>query len=196
MGRETLRVLLAIIALAPVTGASGPSSSADDPQARWTAFSRPGPEHHALARFVGEWETTTRVWLEPGGEPYAESRGTASHRWLEEGRWLALESSGTVMGIPHHGFGMLGYDNFKKKYVGSFVDNISTSILAMEGSWSTPDEPLVMFGTVDEPLTGEHDRAVEYAFAFTGADTLTLRVFDLPRGAENQVLELRFTRIR
>lgn len=175
--------------------AGGDPSTGDGPQARWEAFSRPGPEHAALERFIGEWETTTRVWLEPGGEPYAESEGTASHHWLEEGRWLAMESSGTMMGIPHHGFGMLGYDNFKQKYVASFVDNISTAILSMEGAWEEGG-PLRMFGTVDEPLTGEHDRAVMYTFEPAGTDTLTLRVYDLPRGADSLVLEVLFTRTR
>jgi hypothetical protein len=159
------------------------------------AFSTPGAAHRELERFLGEWDTVTRVWLEPGGEPYAESAGTASHRWLEEGRWLALESEGSVMEIPHHGFGMLGYDNFKQKYVGSFVDNITTSIVTMEGSWEDAGTtPLRLFGTVDEPLTGEHDRAVSYTFSFSGADSLTLRVFDLPRGPESLVLEVGFSR--
>lgn len=187
---------MALWALAEAPARPPAALDPDHPQARWMAFSRPGAAHRELERLLGDWETTTAIWLEPGGEPYAVSRGTASHTWLEQGRWLALESSGTLMEIPHHGFGMLGYDNFKKKYVASFVDNVTTSMITMEGSWDEAGAVLRLFGTVDEPLTEEHDRAVEYAFEATGPDSLTLRVFDLPRGAASKVMETSFRRAR
>jgi len=191
-----LSALVAWLALS-VGGACAQVSSeavSDHPFDRWRAFADPGPAHESLARFLGEWDTVTSVWLEPGGEPYSVSEGRAVHTWLEKGRWLALESAGDVVEIPHHGFGILGFDNFKKRHVATFVDNISTGMLYMEGGYTASGDVLQLFGRVDEPLTGEHDRAVRYEFRFAGPDSMMLVVHDVPRGEPDVVLEIAYHR--
>ncbi len=41
--------------------------------------------------------------------------------------------SGEFMGKPFHGIGITGYDNLKKKYVGSWIDDMGTGLFISEG---------------------------------------------------------------
>jgi hypothetical protein len=52
-----------------------------------------------------------------------------------------------------------------------------------------------MYGTLDEYLSGEHDKMVKYVYRFVSADEIVFEVHDLPIGEVNtQVMEFRFTR--
>jgi hypothetical protein len=54
---------------------------------------------------------------------------------------------------------------------------------------------LITYGTIDEYLTGEHDKMVKYVWRFLSEDKIVLEVHDLPIGENNaKVVELTFTR--
>jgi len=52
------------------------------------------------------------------------------------GRFLMQNCRGTMFGQPYEGLGITGYDRFKKKFVGLWLDSLSTAILAMSGTCS------------------------------------------------------------
>jgi hypothetical protein len=56
-----------------------------------------------------------------GPEPMT-SKGTAEWKWLFEGRWIQLNSSGELMGRPYHNQMTMGYDNFRQKYTFASAD--------------------------------------------------------------------------
>ena len=54
---------------------------------------------------------------------------------------------------------------------------------------------ILSYGTLDEYLTGEHDKMVKYVWRFLSADEMILEVHDLPIGEKGtQVIEIRFKR--
>ena len=56
-------------------------------------------------------------------------------------------------------------------------------------------DALVTYGTIDEYLTGEHDKMVKYVWRFRGDDAMTFEVHDLPIGESNtKVVEVTFKR--
>ena len=143
-------------------------------------FTSPGPEHAWLARFLGEWETEARITM-AGSETPGE-KGTSRGRWLIEGRWLALEGEGSMMGMPFKTFCILGYDRFKMSYVTACVQSVDTALTTSEGDIDPKTGSLLTYGTLDEYLTGEHDKMVKYAWRFPDANTMRLEVHDLPIG--------------
>jgi hypothetical protein len=152
-------------------------------------FTQPGPEHKTLERFIGNWDTETRFMGQPRGE-----KGTAEYSWLMEGRWVKGEWSGTMMGMPSRGFTLLGYDRFKKSFVTTDVQNLDTAMRHSEGDLDRTGKTLITYGTLDEYLTGEHDKMVKYVWRFE-ADKMTLEVHDLPIGEQNtKVVEIVFTK--
>jgi hypothetical protein len=92
-------------------------------------------------------------------------------------------------------FSILGYDNFKMSYVTTTVNSFDTTMAHAEGDLDPSDKALLVYGTIDEYLTGEHDKMVKYVWRFPAADELILEIHDLPIGEKNaQVIEIRFKR--
>jgi hypothetical protein len=156
-------------------------------------FTAPGPQHEALARFLGKWDTETRFFM--GDQPGAAEKGTAEHTWLMEGRWLQCDSQGTLLGQPSRTHVIMGYDNFKMSYVMTIVSNMDTSMLRAEGDFDPDGKALISYGTLDEYLTGEHDKMVKYVWRLVDDDKMVLEIHDLPIGETNtKVLEISYTR--
>jgi hypothetical protein len=187
------------LTLAVLAAACASSVLATDPQVDLKAelekakrYTAPGPNHKELERFLGQWDTETRLMLPTPTQP---EKGTASYSWLMEGRWVKGESSGTMMGMPIRTFGILGYDNFKMSYVTANVNSFDTTLTTSEGDMDPSGKAILSYGTLDEYLTGEHDKMVKYVWRFISADEMVLEVHDLPIGEKNtQVIEIRFKR--
>ncbi len=155
-------------------------------------FTAPGDHHQALERFLGTWDVETSILM--GGESKPE-KGTATVSWLMEGRWLKHEMSGTIMGMSVESFSIIGYDNFKMSYVGATVSSMDTALLTYEGDMDPSGKALISYGTLDEYLTGEHDKMVKYVWRFPSEDRMVLEVHDLPIGENNtKVVEVAYTR--
>jgi hypothetical protein len=163
---------------------------------RWQDACTPGEQHKKLAQFLGTWNTTTKFMMsEPGAPPQPPTPGTAEIKWLVEGRWLRHESKGTMMGQPYTGYGTMGYDNFKQHYVQSWVDNHTTTLLTGEGAWDMTGKTLILYGFLDEPMTGENDKTVKYVYRLTGPDRFIFELHDMAIGESNtKVMEMEYTR--
>jgi hypothetical protein len=158
-------------------------------------FTKPGEQHQVLARFLGEWNTETRMFM--GAQAGAAEAGKASFRWRMEGRWLESEWSGPMMGMPVQGAMWLGYDNFKMSFVATTVTNVDTAMNRSEGDLTQDGKTLLLYGTLDEYLTGEHDKLVKYVWRFLSEDKLVFEVHDLPIGETNtKVVEVTYTRAK
>ncbi len=94
----------------------------------------PGPtkEHAWLAKFTGEWKTESKGTMGPE-QPPMECVGTLSSRALGE-FWIVNELKGDMAGTPMTGIQTIGYDDTKKKYVGTWVDSMSSTMWLYEGS--------------------------------------------------------------
>jgi hypothetical protein len=156
-------------------------------------FTQPSEAHKGLARFVGKWNTEMRIFM--AGKPTPADKGMAEFTWLMPGRWLKMESSGAIMGQQTRMFLLLGYDNFKMSYVSTQVTTIDTAMTHAEGDMDPSGKALLMYGTLDEYTTGEHDKMVRYIWRFPSADRMMLEVHDLPIGENNtKVIEITYTR--
>jgi hypothetical protein len=210
--RMKLQVLLCTIALVGASllsagqafsqenkpGEKGDAKSAPDMQEmmkKWMEVATPGEAHKHLGQFVGKWDTVVRMWWEGPGKPPVESKGASEIKWIMDGRFLLEESSGQMMGMPYRGMGITGYDNFKKKYVVSYIDNMGTAMVTGEGKFDMANKVLTSFGKMDEPMTGEHDKTVKYVLRLLGKDKYVFEIFDEVGGpSEFKVVEITYTR--
>lgn len=116
---RTLAVLLFAIA--------GTAAAQQPPQ-----FPTPKAEHGWLEKFVGEWTTESTGTMGPD-QPPIQCQGTLSSRKLG-GFWVINEMKGNMGGAPMTGVQTIGYDDAKKKYVGTWVDNMMDFMWKYEGS--------------------------------------------------------------
>ncbi|MEO1699129.1 MAG: DUF1579 family protein [Planctomycetota bacterium] len=153
----------------------------------------PGERHALLERFVGEWETSSSVFF--GGQSGGAAPGTAEFHWKVPGRWIEGSFQGAMMGMSFETHSWLGYDNFKQSYVWTGISSADTAMNHAEGDLTQHGSSLLLYGTLDEYLTGEHDKMVKYAWRFLSDDEMVLEVHDLPIGEVNtKVVEFRYRR--
>jgi hypothetical protein len=156
-------------------------------------FTQPGEHHKLLERFIGTWDTETRFPM--GGSAYPPEKGVSETAWLIEGRWLKSAAKGTMMGQPMEAHMIMGYDNFKMSYVVTYVSSMDTAMLRSEGDLDPGGKVLITYGTLDEYLTGEHDKMVKYVWRFESDDKVVMEIHDLPIGEKNtKVVEIVSTR--
>jgi hypothetical protein len=93
----------------------------------------PGPEHEMLRKDVGVWDATVEMFGPPGTPP-AVSKGTETVTMLGP-FWQVGDFKSEMFGQPFEGKGVTGYDPAKKKFVGTWVDTISTGISTVEATY-------------------------------------------------------------
>ena len=155
---------------------------------------QPGEAHKQLRYYVGTWNTVTKVWMGgPDKEPTA-STGTSTFKSVLDGNWVMEEHEGSMMGMPYKGVGMMGFDNYKKLYVGSWFSNMGTEMLQMAGARHPKTGVVTMYGTMDEPQLGVHGRTVKYVTVPKNDDHFTFTIIDLHAGDDYKVIEIEYTR--
>ena len=92
----------------------------------------PQKEHEWLKQFIGEWEVEGEASM-GADDPPVKSSGTETVRAIG-GLWIIAEARTTMMDIDCTSAFTLGYDPEKKKYVGTWVDSITSYLWPYEGT--------------------------------------------------------------
>jgi hypothetical protein len=198
----TLRTILrnlTLLAVAAVVAAPAFAQEAMDQEAmmqQWAKYTSPSEHHKHLEKYVGKWNATVRMWMDPAAPP-AESPGTAEYTMMLGGRWVMQSFHGTMMGMPFEGLGLTGYDNFREEYVGTWMDNISTAGMKITGKLDPKTGELLMTGPMDEPMTGERDKTFKAIEKWLGPDSFMFSAYDnIPGKGEVKVMEITYTRMK
>ncbi len=117
----------------------------------------PGEHHRALDPLAGRWNHTVKWWMTPDASP-AVSTGKTVNSWIMDGRFLKEEATGTAMGQPFEGMGLIGYDNVKGTYTSVWIDNVSTSMMTANSQYDPASKTFTEKGSFACPATGEKDK--------------------------------------
>jgi hypothetical protein len=123
-------------------------------EAAYMAAGMPGEAHKFLEQMLGSWEVKITYWPAPGAEPVV-NKGEAKREMVFDGRFLHTAYKGEFMGEEFIGLGYDGYDNLKKKYVGIWMDSVSTGIYYTEGELDDSGKVLTSHGEYVDPMTGK-----------------------------------------
>jgi hypothetical protein len=169
------------------TGKGEPADADADMKAmmkKWMDFATPGAGHKKLDPLVGKWDYVQKVWMQPDSPP-TESSGQTEVRWIMGERFLQIESTGKFLDKPYSSVWLLGYDNFKKKYVSCYFDNLGSGLYPSQGSAGPGERAVTLVGQMDDWYTGEHDRAFSYVIRSVSKDKWTSEMTDLASGAKS-----------
>lgn len=157
----------------------------------WQKLATPGAGHRFLADSVGTWDTEVTSWMEG---PPTKSKGTAENRMVLGGRWLESKFRGDMMGQPFEGLGYTGYDNYTKKYMGTWMDNMTTAVMVSEGTMDAAGKVMTSTSTMDDPMTGKKAN-IKMTTTVVDPDH---QVFEMwgpdPSGKSVKQMEIRYTR--
>jgi hypothetical protein len=183
----------------PATAAAKPATapaampSQDEMMKAWMAVATPGDAHKKLEPMVGSFTVATKMWMDPS-KPPEETTGTAETKWVLGGRFVEEHVEGTAMGQPFSGMGMTGYDNYKKKYVGSWADNMGTMIMTSTGTADASGKKFTFLSTMDDVVMKKTTK-VKGVLTVADDDHHTYEMWATgPDGKMFKSLEVQYTR--
>jgi hypothetical protein len=104
---------------------------------------QPVKEHQWLQQFVGEWDTQTEINM-PGMPAPIKAQGTETVRSIG-GFWIVGEGTSTMEGMgTMTGIVTLGYDPEKQKYLGTWIDSMTSTLWKYEGTVDAEGKKLTL----------------------------------------------------
>ena len=165
-------------------------------------LAKPGENHKMLAEGVGTWDYHVKGWMSP--DPNAaptESSGSSVTRAVLDGRFFISEHSGKMQmpgpngkmtDMDFKGIGTEGYDNVKKKFVATWIDNMGTMIMSLEGTYDSATKTLTYRGEY-EMMPGMKTKVRE-VLKLPDRNHRVFEFFEDRGGTEVRVLEISYTR--
>ncbi len=196
--RALLGVSVFIGAMVVITGQVVSQSEQASPEEQmmqvWTKYAEPGKFHAYLEPLVGHWKQTVKWWMAPGAPPDV-STGTCEYKWIMGKRFLLQTVKGDMEGQTFEGMGLMGYDNFKKKYTGMWVDSMTTAIMTSMGTCDDSGKVFTMTGRHDDVFTGKADQEFRSVGRIINNDMHVDEMYmNGPDGKEYKALEITYTR--
>src|SRR5256712_4177254 len=186
------------------TGASAPTGqpNAADMMKQMMELSKIGENHKLLSSLDGNWDYTIKFWMnpDPSAKPQ-ESKGTATRKSVMGGRYVMMDVSGKMQmpgedgkmkTMQFKGMGMEGYDNVKKKFVASWIDNMGTGIEFSEGTYD-PATKSFTYTSEMEPVPGMKT-SVREVVKVADNNHMSLEWYENQGGQEKKTMEINYTK--
>jgi hypothetical protein len=168
-----------------------------DPQAMMAAYEKaaePAEEHKILQKQVGKWNLSLKSWPAPGA-PANEETGTAETRSLLGDRYIQTNVSSNMMGKPFTGMAITGYDKTKKKFVGTWIDSMSTGMMLTEGKADASGKVITNQAVFTDPLTGKPNK-MKVVSKWESDDKMVDEFYERKGGKETKTMEITYTRAK
>jgi Protein of unknown function (DUF1579) len=159
----------------------------------WQTYMTPGEPHKMLAKSNGTWNSEVTMWQAPGG-PAQTSKGTMVNKMVMGGRYQVSNFTGNMMGMPFEGMSTVAYDNHKKVFITTWIDNMGTGLMTAEGPWDDATKCIHLKGKMVDPSTGmDVDFREEFKIVDDNTQNMEMYV-PAPDGKEFKTMEIKYTR--
>jgi hypothetical protein len=190
----------------PNAASSAPASASQAPDAelmkQMMEMSKLNENHKLLASLDGTWAFTIKFWMngDPTTKPQ-ESTGVATRKSIMDGRYIMMDAKGKVQmpgpdgkmqSMDFAGMGTEGYDNAKQKFVGTWMDNMSTGIMMAEGTYDQATKTFTYTGEL-EPIPGMKQKIREVV-KLTDKDHMNFDWYEERGGREVKTMQIDYTR--
>lgn len=154
----------------------------------------PGKEQAMLAGSDGTWNVETTMWMAPDAPPM-NSKGVAVNKMILGGRYQQMTFKGDMMGMAFEGVSTTGYDNARKVWASSWVDNMSTGIINMDGTWDDAAKTITSTGKMLCPANGKWCE-MKQVLKMVDKNTQVMEMYgpDMKTGKQYKSMEMKLTR--
>ena len=154
----------------------------------------PGKEHALLAKSNGTWKAETTMWMSPGAPPM-KSTGKMTNKMVMGGRYQQSTFTGDMMGDKFEGTGTTGYDNARKVWTSTWVDNMSTGIMNMDGTWDEASKTFTYSGKMICPANGRMCE-MKQVVKMVDDNTQIMEMYgpDMQTGKQYKSMEIKLTK--
>lgn len=175
------------------------SPQMEEAMKRMEAYGALNENHAYLKQFEGEWECVSKWWMEQGAAP-VENKCTSTAKVSFDGHFLIEKYSGNFSmaenapPMPFQGMATMGYDNHRKQFVSTWVDNWVSGVMTEYGSASEGGKIFTFEG---ENYCCMNDKVCKSKSVYTIVDPNTRKMEMWGPGLDGKVfkvMEMTFTR--
>ncbi len=123
--------------------------------------SEPGPQHAELAKLAGEYTTKSRLIISDGADPI-ESSGAARVTSIVDGRFLAIDETGEMLGNPFKSQKIWGCNGAAGKYESVWMYTGSTAMTLLSGKSDDGGKTVKLEGSFED-ADGKTKYRVEFS---------------------------------
>ena len=171
--------------------------------AQMMEMSKLNENHKLLSSLDGDWDYSIKFWMNPNpSAPPQESNGTATRKTIMDGRYSVMDVSGKMQmpgedgkpkDVDFKGMGIEGYDNVKKKFVASWIDNMGTGIEFSEGTYDPATKSFTYTSEI-EAIPGMKTKVREVV-KVTDENHMSLEWYEKQKGGqEKKTMEINYTK--
>ena len=136
------------------------------------------------------------------GAPPEESKSVSRVKPIFGGRFIEYRMAGTMMidvdGVPREfpvqGLGYTGYDVFKQKYVGVWIDSHGTGIWFTEGTVDETGKVFRSFTTADDWMTETRGKPYMMVDRIVDENTINSEMYDLTNAGRKPIWKAHWRR--
>lgn len=179
----------------PATTDAAPATMPDSAamMKAWQDFATPGAMHKWMEKTNGTWEAEVSQWMDPAAPP-TKAKAVNVQSSALGGRYVIGKFSSTMVGQPMEGISTMAYDNAKKEFTSTWIDNMGTGIVHMSGTYDEATKTLNLKGHQTDPMTGK-DTDIREEMKMIDDDTYTMTMYGAGMdGKEMKFMEGTFKR--
>ncbi|HET9856657.1 MAG TPA: DUF1579 domain-containing protein [Chthoniobacterales bacterium] len=165
-------------------------------------LSKLNENHKLIASLDGTWNCNVKMWMDGDTSKKPDvSKSTAVRKSIMDGRYVIMDVTGKMempgpdgkkKEITFKGQGTEGYDNVKKKFVGTWMDNMGTGIMMSEGDYDPATKSFTYTGVM-EVMPGMKQKIREVV-KLTDKDHMDFEWYEDRGGKEMKTMEINYTK--
>lgn len=129
-------------------------AQSQDEMKKWMDYMTPSETHKMMAKWDGEWKEEITFWMDPNAPEQKMDAGCVN-KMILGGRYQQSTHTGDFGGMPFEGVGTLAWDNIQKKFINTWVDNMGTGIMYLEGTWDAANKTINLTGSMTDAMSGK-----------------------------------------
>jgi Protein of unknown function (DUF1579) len=155
-------------------------------------YGTPTDVHKMMAKWDGNWDGEVKFWMDPAAPPSVMNVKTVN-KMVMNGLYQQATSTGSFSGMPFNGVSMLGYDNHRKVFTTTWVDNMSSGMMILEGTWDDATKSINLKGKMTDPMTRQQ-MDIREVMKIVDDNTQVMEQYLTHDGKESKSMEINFKR--
>jgi hypothetical protein len=159
----------------------------------WAEYMTPSEPHKMMATANGKWEAEISFYMNPDSPSI--SKTVCENKMILGGRYQQSTFTGMMMGMPFEGIATTAYDNARKIYVSTWIDNMGTGLMYMEGIYDDAAKMLTSKGKSIDPVT-KKEVLFRETIKFIDDKHQEMEMFDTKDGKEIRTMSIKLTKAK
>ncbi|MCE3281681.1 MAG: hypothetical protein K0Q66_418 [Chitinophagaceae bacterium] len=151
-------------------------------------YATPGKMHEWLAKSNGTWEGDITSYWEDPSKP-TMSKGTAVYKTILNGLYQEGVHTGKMGEMPFEGRSLTAYDNAKKVWISTWVDNMGSGVMKLEGVYDEKTKSMTLKGFAVDPMSGK-ESGVREVITFIDDNNQKMEMYCEMGGKEQKMMEI------